>query len=1401
MANKKISELQTRTPSLSDLILVGDPSNGFSYKCTVSALATIIETDIADGYVTLGTTQTISGAKTFSNNLTLTSVANASTDPDKFLVLNGSNVVNYRTGSEVLSDIGGQGTITLTTTGTSGAATFAANTLNIPQYQGVITLTTTGTSGAATLVGNTLNIPNYAPDLSGYVPTSRTITINGTTQDLTANRTYNVGTVTSVAASGGTGISISGSPITSSGTITITNTAPDQVVTLTAGTGISISGTYPNFTITNSSPSLGGTVTSVALSAPTGFAVTGSPITSSGTLALAFASGYSLPTTASQTNWDSAYNNMIVSAAVTGTTTKTLTLTQQDAGTITASWTDDNTDAVTSVFGRTGAVVATEGDYSLTQLSDVTITTPSTGQVLKYNGTIWVNDTDANTGTVTSVALSAPTGFSVSGSPITSSGTLALSFASGYSLPTTASQANWDTAYTNRITSLTTTGSSGAATLISNTLNIPNYTLAGLGGISLTSLSAFVPLSYNNTTGQFSIDKATTTSDGYLSATDWTTFNNKQATITLTTTGTSGAATFTSNTLNIPQYQGALTLTTTGTSGAATLVGNTLNIPQYSGGGGSVSGTTNYIAKFTSSTAVGNSQIFDDGTNVGVGTATAGSKLQINGNAAIGYSASTAAPTNGLAVSGNVAIGRSSAYITLTVNGSIGAVTNDFVASSTGTIVFIKTGTTTGNTYASIGSGTGGDVSAGNVVSNEFGGNFGINTTTIGSRLQVNGNAAIGYSASTAAPTNGLAVAGNIGVGTNTAADMVTVGTTTTGGNVRVVSSSYGTNGIFRAYGTDGNEKLQMGGLANTQAYIYTPASIDLLLFTGAAERARLNASGVFFIGNGETNGTPALGIISATGGTGTNIAGAEFRIRGGASTGSGAGGPITFYTSAAGSAGTGVNAATERMRLTSGGNIGIRTTNPFSELEVNSGTGTAPTLKVYSSPSSYTANLAVGIIDFGSNASGNDVPAFRITGVSETAVSSANGYATFSTRLSGTVAERMRLTSGGSLGIATTTPGSILQVNGNAAIGYSASTAAPTNGLAVSGTFLVGTTDATNTDKARINNDGTSVYSTIRMSNANSTANMYVGVGGSAVSNTALRNNAYVWNAAATALAFGTSDVEAMRITSGGASASVGIGTSTIGSKLQVNGNAAIGYSASTAAPTNGLAVAGVVGIGSNSVTNGTTVYGGSNQVNVLKLSSSGYPALEVNSTSDGGGSIQFTHGVNLPNQARALIGYNSGGATVLDFNIINIANGPIIFGTNNTNRMTITGGGQVTLATGANVSAIAQTGYSLTGSNAQSLIDLAGTWNTTGNPTAIKLNITNTASGATADLMELQVGGVSQFTVTKGGAIQTSNPTGGTAKPWKLGEAVATTVTLTGYAVVEIDGTAYKLALVTAN
>lgn len=77
----------------------------------------------------------------------------------------------------------------------------------------------------------------------------------------------------------------------------------------------------------------------------------------------------------------------------------------------------------------------------------------SAGQTIVWNGSEWVYGNagggGGGTGTVTSVGMTVPTGFAVSGSPITGSGTLALSFASGYSLPTTAKQSNWDTAYTN----------------------------------------------------------------------------------------------------------------------------------------------------------------------------------------------------------------------------------------------------------------------------------------------------------------------------------------------------------------------------------------------------------------------------------------------------------------------------------------------------------------------------------------------------------------------------------------------------------------------------------------------------------------------------------------------------------------------------------------------------------------------------------------------------------------------------------------------------------------------------------------------------------------------------------------------------------------------------------------
>jgi hypothetical protein len=86
---------------------------------------------------------------------------------------------------------------------------------------------------------------------------------------------------------------------------------------------------------------------------------------------------------------------------------------------------------------------------------------------------------------------------------------------------------------------------------------------------------------------------------------------------------------------------------------------------------------------------------------------------------------------------------------------------------------------------------------------------------------------------------------------------------------------------------------------------------------------------------------------------------------------------------------------------------------------------------------------------------------------------------------------------------------------------------------LDASGNLGVGETSLTERITAR--KDGTGVYATIQVKNTNSTATLNVGVGGSAVANSALQNNAYLINAGSSALVLGTSDTERARITSAG--------------------------------------------------------------------------------------------------------------------------------------------------------------------------------------------------------------------------------------------------------------------------
>jgi hypothetical protein len=154
-------------------------------------------------------------------------------------------------------------------------------------------------------------------------------------------------------------------------------------------------------------------------------------------------------------------------------------------------------------------------------------------QLYVWDGSAWdAAAFDVSGGSVTSVAMTVPTGLTVSGSPITSTGTLAVSYSSGYSIPTTTSQSNWDTAY-----SWGNHASAGYLTSVSLTTNVTDtLPIANGGSGQTTAQSAMNAFAGAVTSGQYLRGNGTNVVMSTIQAADVPTLNQN-------TTGTATNAT------------------------------------------------------------------------------------------------------------------------------------------------------------------------------------------------------------------------------------------------------------------------------------------------------------------------------------------------------------------------------------------------------------------------------------------------------------------------------------------------------------------------------------------------------------------------------------------------------------------------------------------------------------------------------------------------------------------------------------------------------------------------------------------------------------------------------------------------------------------------------------------
>ena len=567
------------------------------------------------------------------------------------------------------------------------------------------------------------------------------------------------GSLTSISA--GTGITVSPNPITTTGTVSADLSV---LMELTDTTLLNLTSRFASKLNTTDTASLSnridakgdGTVTSVA----TAYGLTGGTITTTGTL---------------RVDSNTVYNyvrDSIVKVRIGNDTIKILKQEYNNVTSDTLIWTTTvkfpiQLRAYILLF-RNGQLLIND-QFSIIDTNKIKLAASSYKLGENY--------------TLVTVSGIGSAGVSQTGNPIYPEAGIALSTGTTWTTSITNNSTNWNTAYTDRLKwdggSTGLVAATGRTSLGGTTIGQSMFTLTNPSAITfprfnadntVTALSAALfrsaisagtvtevdasatagnPISITDktTTPKIELLSATSGRNGYLTSTDWTTFNAKQTALSNASSTVSGiltstdwttfnnkqnALTFTtplintSNTITINQASGSangflsstdwttfnnkfsfadttqlnltsrfaakqnnITLTTTGTSGASSFDGTTLNIPNYTSSGGGTGTVTSVGLTAPSIFNVSGSPVTTNGT---LALTYSGTALPL-ANGGTGATTADAALTN----FGATAMGKSLFGLTNSVSDKFIKVNTD------NTITLLNTA----DTRTAIGAGTG----------------------------------------------------------------------------------------------------------------------------------------------------------------------------------------------------------------------------------------------------------------------------------------------------------------------------------------------------------------------------------------------------------------------------------------------------------------------------------------------------------------------------------------------------------------------------------------------------------------------------------------------------------------------------------------------------------------------